>query len=159
MVLGHSESDTDPRPNCDGAQLFWLKSCVVSSFCIPGKPSHGTQGMEFSPDFRWMGPNHSKAPTQIREVASSKPTSIPPTVQGGPNRGRWRNSPSVDTKVRSIQAALAALDAEETSECTGRAPGGAPTCQSSITAFGTILPKSRHHNGGSSVEGVQVGRL
>ena len=47
---------------------------------------------------------------------SSKPvSSTPPTVQGGPSRGRWRNSPSVDTKVRSIQAALASLDAEETS--------------------------------------------
>ena len=42
---------------------------VASSFCTPGKPSHGTQGMEFGPDSRWVGPNHSRAPTQIREVA------------------------------------------------------------------------------------------
>ena len=63
----------------------------ASSFCIPGKPSHGTQGMEFSPDSRWVGPNHSRGPTQIREVAQFEASQ-----QHSSNSPRWSQSRAVE---------------------------------------------------------------
>ena len=45
----------------------------ASSFCIPGKPSHGTQRMEFSSDSRWgvsksFDPNQRSGPVQQSKV-------------------------------------------------------------------------------------------
>ena len=112
--------------------------------------------MEFSPDSRWVGPNHSRAPTQIREVAQFE------ADHHSANSPRWSQSRAVEEfsqcRHESPQhPGSSGGVGRRRNQCTGRAPGGAPTCQSSITTFGTILPKSRHHNGGSSVEGVQVG--
>ena len=43
--------------------------------------------MKFSPDSRWAGPKHSRAPTQIREVAQFEASQ-----QHSSNSPRWSQS-------------------------------------------------------------------
>ena len=120
---------------------FWH----VSSFCFfllhprLSRLMGRKEGMEFSPDSRWVGPNHSRAPIPIREVAQFEASQ-----QHSSNSPRWSQSRAVEefSQCRHESPQYPGSSGgvgRRRNKCTGRAPGGAAT-----SAFGTILPKSRH---------------
>ena len=145
------------------AILVQAISCSNSSFCVRELSSQflllrfasrmsrltGRQGWSSVPILDgWV--QLIRGPRPIREVPQFQPAAL------------FQQSKVVPVEAgefswcRHESPQLAALGAEEMS-VRAELQAALQRAKGSVTAFGTILPKSRHHHGGSSVEGVQVG--